>query len=154
MLTRQGDGCRARPLLGPTESRGEIGPAGIGKDYVYQKPNCVSWPIRALTRRGGLVLTVDRRIFWDNGFKSVAAVANADPNELLPILMQAQPNKVRLQAKDEQKYKDKLLAKARAIADSANRIWRKSNVGCKMTTLSEANRAAEIEMQQEIIDEE
>jgi len=99
-------------------------------------------------------LTVDRRIFWDNGFKSVAAVANADPNELLPILMQAQPNKVRLQAKDEQKYKDKLLAKARAIADSANRIWRKSNVGCKMTTLSEANRAAEIEMQQEIIDEE
>lgn len=65
-----------------------------------------------------------RRIFWDNGFKTVASVANAEPQELLPILMQAQPNKVRLEARDEQKYKDKLLAKAKVICDSANRIWR------------------------------
>ncbi|KAL2136036.1 hypothetical protein VTI74DRAFT_5772 [Chaetomium olivicolor] len=64
------------------------------------------------------------RIFWDNGFKTVAAVANADPKELLPILMQAQPNKVKLGGtRDEQKYKDKLLAKAKIIADSANRLW-------------------------------
>jgi replicative superfamily II helicase len=28
------------------------------------------------------------RIFYDNGFKTVAAVANADPSELVPILMQ------------------------------------------------------------------
>jgi replicative superfamily II helicase len=28
------------------------------------------------------------RVFYDNGFKSVAAVANADPTELIPILMQ------------------------------------------------------------------
>ena len=57
----------------------------------------------------------------------MAAVANADPNELLPILLQAQPNKVRLGVKDELKYKEKLLAKARVIADSANRLWRKSS---------------------------
>lgn len=63
------------------------------------------------------------RVFWDNGFKTVAAVANADPKELLPILMQAQPNKVRLEARDEQKYKEKLLGKAQVIADSANRLW-------------------------------
>ncbi|KAK0656733.1 P-loop containing nucleoside triphosphate hydrolase protein [Cercophora newfieldiana] len=63
------------------------------------------------------------RIFWDNGFKSVAAVANADPNELLPVLLQSQPNKARLEAKDEQKYREKLLAKAKIIADSANRLW-------------------------------
>ncbi len=67
---------------------------------------------------------MDRRIFWDNGLKTVALVANADPQELLPILMQAQPNKVKLGAKDEEKYTDKLLAKARIIADSANRLWR------------------------------
>ncbi|KAJ4401100.1 hypothetical protein N0V85_005599 [Neurospora sp. IMI 360204] len=64
------------------------------------------------------------RVFWDNGFKTVAVVANADPKELVPVLMQAQPNKVRLEAKDEQKYLDKLLAKAKIITDSANRIWR------------------------------
>lgn len=65
------------------------------------------------------------RVFWDNGLRSVAAVANADPQELVPILMQAQPNKLRLEAKDEEKYKDKLLNKAKIIADSANKLWRK-----------------------------
>jgi replicative superfamily II helicase len=64
------------------------------------------------------------RVFWDNGLRSVAAVANADPQELVPVLMQAQPNKIRLEAKDEQKYKEKLLLKAKVIADSANRLWR------------------------------
>ena len=28
------------------------------------------------------------RVFYDNGFKSVASIANADPMELVPILMQ------------------------------------------------------------------
>ncbi|CAN8099124.1 unnamed protein product [Discula destructiva] len=63
------------------------------------------------------------RVFWDNGLRSIAAVANADPQELVPILMQAQPNKLRLEAKDEDKYKEKLLNKAKVIADSANRLW-------------------------------
>lgn len=55
----------------------------------------------------------------------MASVANADPTELVPILLQAQPNKIRLAEKDEQKYAEKLLAKAKIIAESANRIWRK-----------------------------
>lgn len=38
--------------------------------------------------------------------------------------MQAQPNKIKLEARDEQKYKDKLLLKAKVICDSANRLWR------------------------------
>lgn len=65
------------------------------------------------------------RVFWDNGLRSIAAVANADPQELVPILIQAQPNKIRLETMDEQKYKEKLLNKAKVIADSANRLWRK-----------------------------
>ena len=64
-------------------------------------------------------------MFWENGFRTVAAVANADPTELVPVLLQAQPNKVRLEQQDEQKYKEKLLVKARVIAESANRLWRK-----------------------------
>ncbi|KAI1345158.1 P-loop containing nucleoside triphosphate hydrolase protein [Xylariaceae sp. FL0016] len=63
------------------------------------------------------------RVFYDNGFKTIATVANADPKELLPILMQAQPTKLRLKSKDEQKYEEKLLAKAQVITDSANRLW-------------------------------
>lgn len=55
----------------------------------------------------------------------MAAVANADPRELVPVLMQAQPTKIRLEAKDEKRYEDKLFAKAKVISESANRLWRK-----------------------------
>lgn len=86
-------------------------------------------------------------MFWENGFKSIAAVATANPTELVPVLMQvrsrvdvvmvsegrsadhfskAQPNKVKLGVMDEQKYKEKLFAKANIIAESANRLWRES----------------------------
>ncbi|KAF4467450.1 DNA polymerase theta subunit [Fusarium albosuccineum] len=64
------------------------------------------------------------RVFWENGFRTVATIANADPMELLPVLMQAQPNKIRLKGKDNEKYEEKLLVKARVISDSANKIWR------------------------------
>ncbi|GAW25255.1 putative DNA polymerase theta subunit [Rosellinia necatrix] len=63
------------------------------------------------------------RVFYDNGFKTVALLANADPKELVPILMQAQPTKLRLKSKDEEKYEEKLLIKAQIITDSANRLW-------------------------------
>ncbi|KAI0137014.1 P-loop containing nucleoside triphosphate hydrolase protein [Xylariales sp. AK1849] len=63
------------------------------------------------------------RVFYDNGFKTVAAIANADPSELVPVLLQAQPTKVRLKSKDEEKYEEKLSAKARIISESANRMW-------------------------------
>ncbi|KAI1382221.1 P-loop containing nucleoside triphosphate hydrolase protein [Hypoxylon crocopeplum] len=63
------------------------------------------------------------RVFYENGLKTVAAIANADAQELVPILIQAQPSKLRLKSKDEQKYEEKLLAKAKVIAESANRLW-------------------------------
>ncbi|TDZ25904.1 Helicase and polymerase-containing protein TEBICHI [Colletotrichum orbiculare MAFF 240422] len=71
------------------------------------------------------------RVFWENGFRSVAAVANADPKELLPILMQASE----LGRKESVKYEEKLMAKAQVISASANRLW-------------------QIQMQQEIFEEE
>ncbi|CAM1506524.1 Fc.00g061650.m01.CDS01 [Cosmosporella sp. VM-42] len=64
------------------------------------------------------------RVFWESGFRTVAAIANADPKELLPVLMQAQPNKIRIKGKDSGKYEEKLLVKAKVISDSANRLWR------------------------------
>ncbi|KZL86626.1 dna polymerase theta subunit [Colletotrichum incanum] len=75
------------------------------------------------------------RVFWENGFRSVAAVANADLSELLPILMQAQPSKLRVKGQESVKYEEKLMAKAKVILDSANRLW-------------------QIQMQQEIYEEE
>ncbi|ESZ99534.1 DEAD/DEAH box helicase [Sclerotinia borealis F-4128] len=63
------------------------------------------------------------RIFWDNGYKTVGAVAAAESKELLRILLMAQPRKLRLASDDEEKYHAKLLAKAAKIVESANRIW-------------------------------
>ncbi|KAF5020555.1 hypothetical protein F66182_7419 [Fusarium sp. NRRL 66182] len=64
------------------------------------------------------------RVFWENGFRTVATIANADPTELLPVLMQAQPNKIRLKGKDNEKYEEKLLVKAKVVSDAASKIWR------------------------------
>jgi len=36
---------------------------------------------------------------------------------------QAQPNKIRLKGKDNEKYEEKLLVKAKVISDAASKIW-------------------------------
>lgn len=63
------------------------------------------------------------RIFWENGFKSVGALAAADISEILSILLLAQPRKIRTSANDETKYKSKLRNKAEIISASASKIW-------------------------------
>ncbi|PMB66057.1 Helicase and polymerase-containing protein TEBICHI [Beauveria bassiana] len=61
------------------------------------------------------------RVFWENGFRTVGTIANADPKELVPILKQ-----IRVKGLDIAKYEDKLLAKANIISASANRLWSES----------------------------
>ncbi|KAH0499392.1 hypothetical protein TgHK011_006592 [Trichoderma gracile] len=63
------------------------------------------------------------RVFWENGYRTVGAIANADPKELVLVLMQAQPNKLRIKGKADERYEEKLLAKANVISASANRLW-------------------------------
>ncbi|EFW99536.1 DNA-directed DNA polymerase [Grosmannia clavigera kw1407] len=63
------------------------------------------------------------RVFWENGFKTVATVANTDPRELVPVLMQAQASKVLFEDRNDDKFQETLLEKARIITESANRIW-------------------------------
>jgi len=41
------------------------------------------------------------RVFWENGFKTVAMVASADINDILPVLLQAQPKKIRTSLEGE-----------------------------------------------------
>lgn len=82
------------------------------------------------------MLTHSSRVFWESGFKSVAAVANADPRELLPVLMQAQPNKIRLKGQAEEKYEDKLMAKANIISNGANRLWRGFSISVSVRVLA------------------
>ncbi|KAL6868447.1 P-loop containing nucleoside triphosphate hydrolase protein [Trichoderma novae-zelandiae] len=63
------------------------------------------------------------RVFWENGYRTVGAIANADPKELVLVLMQAQPNKLRIMGKADERFEEKLLAKANVISASANRLW-------------------------------
>lgn len=63
------------------------------------------------------------RIFWENGFKSIRALGEADPHSLVPVMMQAQAKKMKLHGEAAEKFKQKLLAKAEIIVNSANRLW-------------------------------
>lgn len=63
------------------------------------------------------------RIFWDNGFKTVGAIANAQVKDIVPVLLMAQPKKLRLGDEDDRKYQEKLRLKAEVICKSAGRVW-------------------------------
>ena len=63
------------------------------------------------------------RIFWENGYTSVRAVAEADPEELVPILALANPKRLKVYGDDEEKYLGKMRLKAGVITSAAMRIW-------------------------------
>ena len=68
------------------------------------------------------------RIFWENGFKSIRALGEADPQTLVPAMMQAQARKRRLRGEAAEKLGEKLLAKAEIIVTSASRLWEKQQL--------------------------
>jgi DNA polymerase theta len=69
------------------------------------------------------------RILWENGLKSVRALAEADPRDLVPIMMQAQQSrKLKLQGEAAEKLKLKLFEKAEIIISSANRLWERQQL--------------------------
>jgi DNA polymerase theta len=53
-------------------------------------------------------------------FQSVIENAHVDNAD---FYAQAQPNKIRLKGKDNEKYEEKLLVKAKVISDAASKIW-------------------------------
>lgn len=63
------------------------------------------------------------RIFWENGFKTVGAIANAQIKDIVPVLLMAQPKKLRLGDEDDRKYQEKLRLKAEVICKSAGSVW-------------------------------
>lgn len=63
------------------------------------------------------------RVFWENGYKGLRSVAEAEAKDLLPVLLLAQPKKSRLDADEEAKYHQKLLLKAEIVVGAANRLW-------------------------------
>ena len=63
------------------------------------------------------------RVFWENGYKGLRSVAEAEAKDLLPVLLLAQPKKSRLDADEEAKYHQKLLLKGEIIVGAANRLW-------------------------------
>lgn len=68
------------------------------------------------------------RMFWENGFKSVRALSEADPQDLVPVMMQAQVRKFRLQGEAAEKLNAKLTMKAGIIVQSASRLWEREQM--------------------------
>ncbi|TVY48952.1 DNA polymerase theta [Lachnellula occidentalis] len=63
------------------------------------------------------------RVFWENGYRTVAAVATADPKDLLPVFLMAQPRKPNKLPSEEDKYIEKLRGKVAIVSNSANKLW-------------------------------
>jgi DNA polymerase theta len=68
------------------------------------------------------------RIFWENGFKSVRALSEANPQALVPVMMQAQTRKMKLPGEAAAKFKAKLLTRAEIIVSSASRVWERQQM--------------------------
>ncbi|KAJ5601093.1 Helicase C-terminal [Penicillium lagena] len=66
------------------------------------------------------------RLLRDNGFPNLRALAEANPKDLVPVLMMVNPRKTResqLYPTEAERYSAKLLAKAETIVGSATKIW-------------------------------
>lgn len=69
------------------------------------------------------------RMLWENGLRGVRALAESAPQDLVPIMMQAQQSrKLRLEGEAAEKLKAKLLDKAEIMVSSANRLWEKQQL--------------------------
>ncbi|KAJ5503623.1 Helicase C-terminal [Penicillium fimorum] len=66
------------------------------------------------------------RLLRDNGFRNLRALAEAEPKDLVPILMMANPRKAhksQLYPTEAERYAAKLLLKAETIIAHAIKIW-------------------------------
>ncbi|KAI9372787.1 hypothetical protein BJX61DRAFT_505709 [Aspergillus egyptiacus] len=66
------------------------------------------------------------RLLRDNGFRNLRALAEAEPKDIVPVLMMVNPRKTQrnqLHPSEAERYAKKLLAKAEAIVASANKVW-------------------------------
>ncbi|PGH19211.1 hypothetical protein AJ80_04182 [Polytolypa hystricis UAMH7299] len=61
------------------------------------------------------------RLLWENGFRTLRALAEAEAKDLVPVLMMAQSRSTNPQ--DSDRLSTKLLAKAEIIVASANKLW-------------------------------
>ncbi|KAL2802272.1 hypothetical protein BJX63DRAFT_415500 [Aspergillus granulosus] len=64
------------------------------------------------------------RLLRDNGFRNLRALAEANPKDIVPVLMMVNPRRRnQLHPTEAERYANKLLAKAEVIVASANKIW-------------------------------
>lgn len=68
------------------------------------------------------------RVLWENGFRSVRALAESRPEDLMPVMMQAQGRKAKVQGEAAAKLVAKLMEKAEVVVSSANRLWEKQQL--------------------------
>ncbi|EAS33844.2 DNA-directed DNA polymerase theta [Coccidioides immitis RS] len=71
------------------------------------------------------------RLLWENGFKTLRALAEADARDLVPVLMMGQPRNGKSHqnnAKEAERLNAKLLAKAETIIGSANKLWERQMI--------------------------
>ncbi|WEW58730.1 DEAD-like helicase [Emydomyces testavorans] len=69
------------------------------------------------------------RLLWENGFRTLRVLAEADAKDLVPVLMMGQPRNGKSHhshSKEAERLSAKLLSKAETIIASANKLWEAS----------------------------
>ncbi|CAL8575367.1 hypothetical protein XPA_001295 [Xanthoria parietina] len=63
------------------------------------------------------------RVFWENGMRSLRAVAEAEAKDLVPLLLLAQPKRYNVEKAEDERYQQKLLLRCEVIVEAASRLW-------------------------------
>ena len=63
------------------------------------------------------------RVLWENGVRSVRQLAEMELDGLIPILLMAQPRKSHADRQEEERWLDKVRAKAEMVIRSAEKVW-------------------------------
>ena len=67
------------------------------------------------------------RALWENGYKSLRAVAEAEPEAVAQVMVLAQPRKSKTGGKGEEGYLVKVRERARIAVQAAGRMWERES---------------------------
>ena len=68
------------------------------------------------------------RCLWENGYKSLRAVAEADIGSMVQVLLLAQPKRRKISGAEEEGFVKKMRERAEVVVGAAARLWERSQV--------------------------
>ena len=68
------------------------------------------------------------RCLWESGYRSLRAVAEADPEAVAQVLLLAQPKRRKIRGAEEEGFLRKVRGRAAIVVESAGTLWERDQV--------------------------